>query len=309
MENLIIVEGPDGSGKSTLVKFLATHFGASTTHFGALLRLNKLFPEYMNAMLNRSTLSPKIFDRSWISEPIYGRVMRSDSCRISVGEQRMLERVALTRCVVVIYCLPPIGDCLDVYQGRRQKEYIDSDDKFLQIFEQYKEALSREQLPSVVFDYTTTCLHDILDIIEKIRPLKNEGPGAGHWNPGRSILIVGEKANCHVKYNLPFISDQGCSPWFAKQLAISGVPENRLYWVNALGPDGRKLKENFVRELKPKGIIALGKQAKTWCTDNGLHLEFTFKSTDHPAYWKRFKRKEYYPLISQLQEIDRDYKS
>lgn len=111
--------------------------------------------------------------------------------------------------------------------------------------------------------------------------------------------MVGEQAShpTTAPEQRPFCDDKGCSGWLNKQLEKYKIPEEQLFWVNALNNDGSVVdlaKLNWF--LVPREIIALGNVAA-----EALHnakLEHTVFG--HPQYWKRFKSKEVYPLMEHL---------
>lgn len=81
---LIILEGPDGAGKSTLGRVLAKHFGGMFFHCTATktlipamrdYQLNVLENVYENIAFGRTV----VLDRFWPSEMIYGGVLRPDN--------------------------------------------------------------------------------------------------------------------------------------------------------------------------------------------------------------------------------------
>lgn len=129
----------------------------------------------------------------------------------------------------------------------------------------------------------------------------NRGPGAGAYRRG-AVLLVGERPHVarsgQLKHRLPFVSfdGAGCAPWLAEQLELAGVPETDLYWVNAYDALGVPTDPAFVRDLQPRKVVALGKQAAEWCRDAGL----SFVEVPHPQFWKRFKSGEPYPLLDVL---------
>lgn len=128
--------------------------------------------------------------------------------------------------------------------------------------------------------------------------MTTRGPGIGKFNPGRVILLVGDKpAKRHA--NFPFCShlQAGCSWWLANVLDSHDIKEEQLYWVNAYGCDGYpRLAPDFVSDLSPHIVVALGKTASYWC--DGASIEHI--SVHHPQYWKRFKFGQTYPLLDLL---------
>lgn len=76
---IYIIEGPDGSGKSTLVdKLKAVHNDAVVMHFGApetADEADKYWQVYLRALQHNADKTI-IFDRSWYSDMVYGPIMR-----------------------------------------------------------------------------------------------------------------------------------------------------------------------------------------------------------------------------------------
>lgn len=77
---MIIIEGLDGVGKSTVVDYLKL-FGFSNLHYDYDSNNNDLMKKY-SSIAQRSDLSNLIADRSFFSEMVYGSVLRNGS-RIS----------------------------------------------------------------------------------------------------------------------------------------------------------------------------------------------------------------------------------
>jgi hypothetical protein len=123
--------------------------------------------------------------------------------------------------------------------------------------------------------------------------------GVGSFTPG-NILLVGEQASnpASAPEQQPFCSDQGCSGWLNQRLAAEKIPEEKLFWVNALNNDGSMVDlQRLVEQLKPSAVIALGTVAKRTCERQCVAKIAVY----HPQYWKRFRSKERYPLLDILQ--------
>ena len=106
---IIILEGPDGGGKTTLAETLRaqlqsngmTHVIKHGPYKGVQSEdLCKIFFRSMSQALTYD--DHVIMDRSWLSEPIYGNVYRKGENRVDMPRRRMLERVALSRGAVVV---------------------------------------------------------------------------------------------------------------------------------------------------------------------------------------------------------------
>jgi thymidylate kinase len=279
-KQLIIVEGPDGAGKTTLINALkrkARQF--KRRHHGAYTDETDIAQHYMKSMWPAYTGKyPVIMDRSWLAEPIYGTAFRGGQNRITAAQRRMLERVALSCRGVVIRCLPPFDVCAAVFKERQADEYLDSVKTLRAVYSGYKKMTTA--LPVMGYDWQVQTIEGIFDDIEVTRPRFNAGPGAGHWAPGEVALLVGERLTSGMRAGYPpFVSlTIGMASRFTTLLEEGGIPESRLYWVNALGRGGKPIDPGFILTLKPRIIIALGSIATGWCRASS----HTFESVFHP---------------------------
>lgn len=301
---LIVLEGPDGAGKTTLARALSKALGARIIHHGPYPGLDgvELARKYLDSMCPALGGADVIFDRSWLSEPIYAEVYRTQPSRISPEARRMLTRVALSAGVVVVKCLPPLKSCLQVFAGRAEDEYLASSKQLREVYFRYAD-LDTGGLPAVTYDYTETSSPPSSgSLVAESRP--NLGPGGGCWEFGRSILIVGDEPNDHTHepaaYQVPFISfnKAACSWWLATQLDGAGISEGDLYWVNAKSHAG-VADGQAMATLRPRHVAALGQVASEWCQRFNLeHIKFA-----HPQFHKRFRYAQPYPFISWLKEV------
>ena len=287
MSRLTIFEGPDGGGKTTIIK---NYFqGHDVVNHGPYEGIPVILPKYLKPMLKLRTFPiPMVYDRCWLAESIYGAVYRKGNDRLGSGGIRMLERVAYSVRAVVVLCMPEFHICQDAFNKRKfyGEEYLDNDNQLLQVYEGYKELKYATHLPLIIFDWTRHGYQGLIDLIEINRPRENEGPGIGHWNPGHVVLMVGEAPN---KGDLVFVAGRGlkggCSYWLANYMDRLGIPEGRLYWINAHDVKGKPTDPSFVEHLQPVRTVAFGKTAWAWCKQYGLTNIY---ECEHPNYWKRF---------------------
>lgn len=107
----IIVEGPDGSGKSTLIESLLKtypnsirhHFGKPETEEAAY----NYWKVYATTIENADPTQVTILDRSWYSDLVYGPLFRN-KCEMEMQHVKLLESHVLTHGGgMVIYCTAP----------------------------------------------------------------------------------------------------------------------------------------------------------------------------------------------------------
>ena len=159
---MLIVEGPDGSGKTTLVNLLKAELGV-----GVAPRVVSKDTEAMVDLRgwvdhNLDTgLVPTIFDRHrLISEPIYGPIMRDDAepgfDTLSWLAPRMKRFYELRP--FIIYCLPPLSVVLENLKG--DPDNIAIVDRAERIYQSYvsRISLDLEFAPRtpMVWDYTNS---------------------------------------------------------------------------------------------------------------------------------------------------------
>lgn len=105
MQPIIILEGIDGSGKTTLAAKLAKALQAFRVHHGTYrdAKPTQLVDIY-SASLQPALLgyAPVVLDRAWYSEPIYGAVFRNGTNRLSQMDVSLLEALMYTAPSLVV---------------------------------------------------------------------------------------------------------------------------------------------------------------------------------------------------------------
>jgi hypothetical protein len=126
--------------------------------------------------------------------------------------------------------------------------------------------------------------------------------------PQPRVTIVGDRPGPSAPidpsyHHTPFYSTSHCSGWLNSLLFLEGIDENILSWVNAYDRNGNPTDISIVDDLAntyEPSIIALGANAEKWLVKNGYA---GYLRVDHPQYHKRFKNKQYYPLIRGIMDI------
>ena len=288
---MIILEGPDGSGKSHLLERMkkpdSAFYRWGKRHYSK---------SDFRWMLHDLWADPDrfIYDRAYLSEQIYGPLLR-DEDKIGKSGRRMLDRVALSKQGIVVLCIPPFEVAKKAWASRKEEELIQDGNLYNQLYSEY---LSLEtDLPIIQYDWTVDTYMDLERRLLEAMPNKNLGYGIGNYS-GSSTLLVGDMVKHRGQFEACFCWDQGSAPWLADKLEEASIPEDRLYWINARNYLGRVNPADFIEKMNPENIVALGNKAASWCDNNSL----AYEKVKHPQYWKRFKSKEEYPLIPLLKE-------
>ena len=150
---VIILEGPDGSGKSTTAQRIAQHFDLPTFHMGPPPEGISAKDQYLSVLLNtRTQYLGAVFDRFHLGERVYGPLVRGVDTLGDDG-QRLVERALMQLGVTIIRCLPPYDVCYNNWSLRLALEYVKRDDMHRAIYDRY--AAIESALPMLDFDYTS----------------------------------------------------------------------------------------------------------------------------------------------------------
>lgn len=316
---IIILEGPDGAGKTTLGQHMAKQLN------GTYLHLSYRWPDHMfeyhtaaiRWAIRKSHKQPVIIDRWWPSEALYAAEYRGGSKWPQMG--RMLDRVARKHGAVYTYCLPTD---LTQYRARFDKlkeeraemydntlgvaqRYLDLwDGKHIEDKGNYADLLARtggvknrrdhmyysiEMFGHSMAYFTELVVHRAASLAASQMPNSCDYPNLlGHLEDAQ-YLFVGERVN--PKFNnlyWPWFDYGNSSLYMAE--ALHGVParEELFMWANALDYDGTQntmIKQ--VVEKKPElKVIAVGKVALSHLVKDGIEV---FEHVKHPSFVKRFE--------------------
>jgi thymidylate kinase len=149
---ILIIEGPDGSGKTTLANKLSKQTGYPVIH-----RVQpkteedkkRMMEEYLHILQSGKNA---IFDRCWYSEMAYGPIMRDESV-ITYPQMYALEDQLAKRGGLIIYCTDK-PDVLWRCATKRGEDYITDYSTFVAICEAFDEIMNvPHKVPVVRYGY------------------------------------------------------------------------------------------------------------------------------------------------------------
>lgn len=155
----VIVEGPDGSGKDTLIEYLAGEMGLAI-HARASASATGPVPDLKgwvdNDMTTIAAAPPAIYNRHpVISEPIYAPLARGTKPQhpFEVGEYCRRLRGQLAAHCVMVWCMPPLSTVVgNVSSGRVDMPGVRAG--IYNIYMAYRDAYSSWPGVSMTYDYT-----------------------------------------------------------------------------------------------------------------------------------------------------------
>ena len=145
---IIIIEGPDGSGKTTLAEKLSKQTKWPIVHRSQPKTEEEkacMMQSYLEVIKQGKNC---IFDRCWYSEMAYGPTMRDESV-ISYPEMYHLEKALAKHGAIIIYCTDK-PDILWKRCQRRGEDYIKFKADFVDICEAYDDIMNAPHLVPVV---------------------------------------------------------------------------------------------------------------------------------------------------------------
>lgn len=152
----IIIEGPDGAGKTTLAKqLLRSHPNSKYLHFSYPANeqeAQNYWRVYAKALLQADSTKVTILDRSWYSDMVYGPIMRGKLVMVPETVDILEQLLIKNGGGFVIYCTADVNTLWKRCQERGEN-YIKTIDKLRDIANKYEEVLSNYcKLPIIKYD-------------------------------------------------------------------------------------------------------------------------------------------------------------
>lgn len=150
---IFIIEGPDGSGKTTLAEKLSKQTGFPVIHRSQPKTEEEKANMMKGYMETIKSGKNAIFDRCWYSEMAYGPIMR-DASVISYPEMYELEKLLAKKGALIIYCTDK-PEVLWYRATKRGEDYIKDYGIFVDICAAFDSIMSvPHHIPVVKYGYT-----------------------------------------------------------------------------------------------------------------------------------------------------------
>jgi thymidylate kinase/endonuclease III len=161
---VVIIEGLDKSGKTSLSRLISKQ-GFKKSHFGYNKENNRSdIIELYEKLFEKTKKNRLIMDRSFISEYVYGPILRSES-RLCDDDFTFFMKILIELKALVIYLYAPKEILLERLKGTRHKKSDEFLSKsFQDLSDRYSQIMDRVSLflPVKRFDTSKTDLPEIL---------------------------------------------------------------------------------------------------------------------------------------------------
>ena len=161
MKSIILVEGPDCSGKSTLVDRLK-----NTIHWDSLSLHHRDGDQFSRYLQVYSSHNHVVFNRGHVSEAVYGRLWREGN-PFTKEEWNVLNDVCNLRMLVIV-SFPSIETMRLRYQERKYSQQLSFDelDASRNLFEHYTDRVS-----FVPLWYHSESFNELEELVKKVKDI------------------------------------------------------------------------------------------------------------------------------------------
>lgn len=311
---IIIIEGCDGTGKTTLARKLVEMYRGYYIHNR---RHRDVWPYHIASLrqaIKMSRLGPVIIDRHWPSECVYGPVYRGGvQARYN---ERALDRVLARFGAIYVLAAPPVQVAVNIHRrmkGIRGEMFDDVTEvakRYYQLWHgsdnlfnahNYLDQLAVRGVKNYQrwMHYDFTEWSGDIGVVKMSRLVRDvsvmhlentwqPGLDSNLWNlagtvkPG-NVLLVGDRLEDSESCTpWPFFAPNGSSAYISKTLAELRIDEDRICMVNANGDALHHIAA--AAEICGK-VVAMGRKAEEGLKKLGIKYNHAIR---HPQHARRF---------------------
>ena len=301
---VIVLEGPDCTGKTTLAQNLATRMGGKYLHLTYRWpgKMHHYHQSAMELALRWSQRQPVVLDRWWPSEVVYASAFRGGTPWPMAS--RMFERVALKHRFLYVLSMPKDKQqYLDFYQKTKSasEDVLGPRDRLFDLYQAWevRQQLSHNLLRFDLFNDPRTAYVQIaeqawrqldpfatnlLSSITRPDPFDRRLAGSHRAR----FVLVGDQSNPKSRRPAwPFFEHANSSLWVTQKLEELGLPEVDLVWVNLHDQygDPQVGREELRMLFAGRHSVSFGD--KVLKTLSRWDLKPTYQ-VKHPQYYRRF---------------------
>lgn len=322
IRGVILIEGADASGKTTLARHLVERYDAKYIHSTVRRDVWKWHLAALRLAHYYSQHGLVVLDRHFLSEQIYGAVYRGGPA-YDLGA-RCFDRVLQSMGALMILAVPTnvedqINRHVSLKESRKEhfaeigevaRRYSDlwhgnlarPGDTYLDQLTRFGDYRNRADVVRYDLDWAMSSsrrlpffVGDQLDWLKKLRTNAEAiGPGFVGSHVTAKYLFLGEAASPQACVKLtppwPFLwnDSPSAATWLNRALHELAFDERRAIWANAYG-QGADLA--LLHALRPDLIvIAMGRTAES--VARKLWRGGKTRFIEHPQWWRRFHHNE-----------------
>lgn len=276
---IIILEGPDGAGKTTLAQQLATAFGLTVHHEGPPPQNVSMLQHY-GRILDDARGKNVVFDRLYVGERVYGPIVRGQD-RLGEDGYKRMRQLSWAVGALEILCLPAFEVCLTNWQNRKGELFADPI-KLRQVHDSYRRYFTASMYLQYDFTSTDWGWPWLRQTLETVAPTWESLPMRMTGHPRATYLFVGDRGgDPDYRPDLPFFATTGSAQYLYNRLHDAGFDDSDVAFINSfshVSGQPEVIPNHF------KKVIALGSHASHECRRQSIpHTKIP-----HPQYWKRF---------------------
>ncbi len=278
----IVLEGPDGGGKTTLKDFLCKRLRARSVHMSIPEPLDKPLDYWMGRL--REAEWPEIIDRLHWSEDVYANLFRGGS-RLSDLDRWLLEGWLIAHSAVIVLCRPSRETVLKNTALEPENMHHDVS---AEVYDGFGEPWG-SLVPRMFYDYERESAYELLCRLptEDGLPFRHEGIGS----PNPEVVFVGDRhGGCDGPCGDPLVFRSPCGDYLRQALDYTGMDLSEYHVLNGW-VRGRAVEvypHPGLMTFKPRVFVAMGEEAGRALSELGVE----YQQVPHPQYMKRFHARD-----------------